>query len=106
MRPKCDARGWRGRSGWRVSKANTSGHGDAPGCDIATYPSRQGAKVAFNRDTSGSDVGSSVGSWANEFDADLIVMGGYGHTRLREWVLGGVSKTLLEHTTVPVRMSH
>ena len=45
-------------------------------------------------------------SRANEFDADLIVMGGYGHTRLREWVLGGVSKTLLEHMTVPVLMTH
>ena len=88
------------------AKANTSGHGDEPGSDVATYLARQGAKVTVNRDTSGGDVGSSVLSRANDFDADLIVMGGYGHTRLREWVLGGVSKTLLEHMTVPVLMSH
>lgn len=88
------------------AKANTSGHGDEPGSDIATYLARQGAKVTVNRDTSSGDVGSSVLSRANDFDADLIVMGGYGHTRLREWVLGGVSKTLLEHMTVPVLMSH
>ena len=88
------------------AKANTSGHGDEPGSDVATYLARQGAKVTVNRDTSGGDVGSSVLSRANDFDTDLIVMGGYGHTRLREWVLGGVSKTLLEHMTVPVLMSH
>ena len=88
------------------AKANMSGHGDEPGSDVATYLARQGAKVTVNRDTSSGDVGSSVLSRANDFDADLIVMGGYGHTRLREWVLGGVSKTLLEHMTVPVLMSH
>ncbi len=88
------------------AKANMSGHGDEPGSDVATYLARQGVKVTVNRDTSDGDVGSSVLSRANEFDADLIVMGGYGHTRLREWVLGGVSKTLLEHMTVPVLMSH
>ena len=58
------------------------------------------------RGRSGGDVGSSVLSRANDFDADLIVTGGYGHARLREWVLGGVSKTLLDHMTVPVLMSH
>ena len=88
------------------AKANMGGHGDEPGSDIATYLARQGAKVTVNRDTSSGDVGSSVLSRANEFDADLIVMGGYGHTRLREWVMGGVSKTLLEQMTVPVLMSH
>ena len=88
------------------AKANMGGHGDEPGSDVATYLARQGATVTVNRDTSSGEVGSSVLSRANDFDADLIVMGGYGHTRLREWVLGGVSKTLLEHMTVPVLMSH
>ncbi len=88
------------------AKANTGGHGDEPGSDVATYLARHDVKVIVNRDTSDGDVGSSVLSRANDFDADLIVMGGYGHTRLREWVLGGVSETLLEHMTVPVLMSH
>jgi nucleotide-binding universal stress UspA family protein len=39
-------------------------------------------------------------------EADLIVMGAYGHSRLRELVLGGVTRTLLEAMTVPVLMSH
>ena len=42
---------------------------------------------------------------ANE-GADLIVMGGYGHPRLREWVLGGVTRRMLDSMTVPVFMSH
>jgi nucleotide-binding universal stress UspA family protein len=37
---------------------------------------------------------------------DLLVMGGYGHARLREWVLGGVTKTILETMTLPVLMAH
>lgn len=41
-----------------------------------------------------------------EFDADLLVMGAYGHSRLSEWVLGGVTRDILQHATVPVLMSH
>ena len=37
---------------------------------------------------------------------DLIVCGGYGHSRLREWVLGGITRHLLEHMTVPTLFSH
>jgi nucleotide-binding universal stress UspA family protein len=39
-------------------------------------------------------------------DVDMLVMGGYTHSRLREYVLGGTTKNLLEHMTVPVLMSH
>lgn len=45
-------------------------------------------------------------SHAADMDADLIVMGGYGHARLHEWVLGGVTRTMLASMTVPVLMSH
>lgn len=45
-------------------------------------------------------------SRAADSGANLIVMGGYGHTRAYEWVLGGVTRTLLESMTVPVLMSH
>lgn len=45
-------------------------------------------------------------SHAAELDADLVVTGGYGHARLHEWVLGGVTRTLLTSITVPVLMSH
>ncbi len=41
-----------------------------------------------------------------DFGADLLVMGCYGHTRLRELVLGGMTREILQHMTVPVLMSH
>ena len=52
------------------------------------------------------DVGNELLSRASDLSADLVVMGCYGHSRLREWVLGGATRTLLESMTVPVLMSH
>jgi nucleotide-binding universal stress UspA family protein len=43
---------------------------------------------------------------AADMGADMIVMGAYGHSRLREMVLGGVSREMLQTMTVPVLMSH
>ncbi|TDF67236.1 universal stress protein [Cupriavidus sp. L7L] len=54
----------------------------------------------------GDDAGKLLLSLAADRDADLIVMGAYGHARLREIVLGGMTRTLLESMTVPVLMSH
>ena len=45
-------------------------------------------------------------SRASDFQADLIVMGGYGHSRVREIVLGGATREILEAMTVPILMSH
>ncbi len=52
------------------------------------------------------EVGDRLLSRAADFEADLIVSGGYGHSRLREWVLGGMTRALLEHMTVPILFSH
>jgi nucleotide-binding universal stress UspA family protein len=52
------------------------------------------------------DVQSAILSHAADSSADMIVMGGYGHSRLREFILGGVTRGLLESMTVPVLMSH
>ena len=53
-----------------------------------------------------SDVGGVILSRAADHDVDLIVMGVYGHSRLREMVLGGASRTLLSSMTVPILMAH
>jgi nucleotide-binding universal stress UspA family protein len=45
-------------------------------------------------------------SYAADSGADLMVMGGYGHSRLREFILGGVTRGILASMTVPVLMSH
>lgn len=52
------------------------------------------------------DAGNAILSHAADIQADLLVMGGYGHSRLREWVLGGVTRTILQTMTVPTLLSH
>ncbi len=82
-------------------------HGEEPGADIALYLTRHGVKVtASSYGDSDVDVGNQLLSRAFDLSADLIVMGAWGHSRVREFILGGVTRTLLESMTVPVLMSH
>ncbi|MBN8968755.1 MAG: universal stress protein [Rhizobiales bacterium] len=52
------------------------------------------------------DVGNAILSYIADQGADIMVIGGYGHSRLRQFVLGGVTRTILESMTAPVFMSH
>jgi nucleotide-binding universal stress UspA family protein len=80
---------------------------EVSGADLGQHLARHGIKVDVKRITSPDiDVASTVLSYAADSSADLIVMGGYGHSRLREFVLGGVTRAILESMTVPVLMSH
>ena len=82
-------------------------HGEQPGADVALYLARHGVKVSVARQSGANfEVGAQVLSRAADTGADLIVMGAYGHSRVRELVLGGVTRTMLESMTVPVLMSH
>ena len=82
-------------------------HGDVPGADIGLYLARHGVRVQVKTDQGAEiDVGNELLSRAADLDADLIVMGGYGHSRLKEWVLGGATRTILASMTAPVLMSH
>ncbi|MBL6615226.1 MAG: universal stress protein [Reyranella sp.] len=84
-----------------------SGHGAEPGADVASWLSRHGVKVTVQRDVAADgDVGNVILSRAMDRGCQLIVMGLYGHSRLRELVLGGASRTLLATMTVPVLMAH
>jgi nucleotide-binding universal stress UspA family protein len=86
---------------------SAEGHGAEPGADAAAWLARHGVKLTVQRDVgSDADVGGVILSRAADHDADLIVMGIYGHSRMREMVLGGASRTLLASMTVPVFMSH
>lgn len=88
-------------------RSSAYGHGAEPGADVAAWLSRHGAKVAVQRDVAAdSDVGNVILSRAADLDVGLIVMGLYGHSRLRETVLGGASRTLLASMTVPLFVSH
>jgi nucleotide-binding universal stress UspA family protein len=77
-----------------------------PGADLGLHLARHGVTVQAAT-IAGADVavGDLLLSYAADHDVDLIVMGAYGHTRLREMVLGGASRTLLRHMTAPVLMS-
>ncbi|HXZ21200.1 MAG TPA: universal stress protein [Pseudolabrys sp.] len=80
---------------------------EVPGADLGQHLARHGLKVDVKRITSPEiDVPSTILSYAADSSADMIVMGGYGHSRLREFVLGGATRGLLEAMTVPVLMSH
>ena len=56
--------------------------------------------------TAATDVASTILSHAADGSADVLVMGGYGHSRLREFILGGVTRGILESMTMPILMSH
>ncbi|RDV04883.1 universal stress protein [Undibacter mobilis] len=77
------------------------------GADLGQHLARHGLKVDVKRITSPDiDVASTILSYAADSSTDMIVMGGYGHSRLREFVLGGATRGILESMTVPVLMSH
>jgi nucleotide-binding universal stress UspA family protein len=80
---------------------------EVSGADLGQHLARHGVKVDVKRITSPDiDVASTILSYAADSSADMIVMGGYGHSRLREFVLGGVTREIFESMTVPVLMSH
>jgi len=81
-------------------------HGEQPGADIALYLARHGIKVDVVLERTHATVGSTLMAQARAADAGLIVAGAYGHSRYREWVLGGVTRELLERTPVPLLLAH
>ncbi|CAA7624704.1 Universal stress protein UspA and related nucleotide-binding proteins [Magnetospirillum sp. LM-5] len=84
-----------------------AGHGDVPGADICLHLSRHGANAVCEHIRSEDlNIGEMLLSRAADEDVDLLVMGAYGRSRLRELVMGGATRHLLHHMTVPVLMSH
>lgn len=80
---------------------------EIPGADIAHHLARHGLTVEVKRIVTGdTDVPSTILSYAADASADFIVMGGYGHSRLREFILGGATRGILSAMTVPTLMSH
>jgi nucleotide-binding universal stress UspA family protein len=79
----------------------------APDPRLAAYLARHGVQFASER-TDGAEVAATelILSRAADLGADLLIMGAYGHSRLRELMLGGVSRGILQHMTLPVLLSH
>ncbi len=91
-----------------VIVANERGKQDEiEGADMGTHLARHGLDVEVKRTTLGGiDVADVILSHAADAGSDFIVMGGYGHSRLREFVLGGVTRSIFRSMTIPVLMSH
>jgi nucleotide-binding universal stress UspA family protein len=91
-----------------VIVANERGKEDEiAGADIAEHLARHDLNVEVKRTVLGDvDVADVLLSHAADSGADFMVMGGYGHSRLREFVLGGVTRSIFRTMTLPVLMSH
>jgi len=82
-------------------------HGELPGVDISLHLARHGVKAEIERTVSADlPIGEALLSRAADLGADLLVMGAYGHSRARELLLGGATRSLLRSMTLPVLMSH
>jgi nucleotide-binding universal stress UspA family protein len=81
-------------------------HGAEPGADAAAYLARHGVKVTVDRLPSSSHaVAEVLRRHAVDTSAELMVMGAYGHSRLRERIFGGVTKSMLESQSLPILMA-
>ncbi len=87
-------------------KPGPLGLGDEPGADIARHLSRHGRVQASHVTTDAVEPGDTLLNTVADESCDLVVMGAYGRSRLREQVLGGMTRYMLQHMTVPVLMSH
>ncbi|MEO7494501.1 MAG: universal stress protein, partial [Massilia sp.] len=81
-------------------------HGEEPGADMALYLARHGIEVEVTLFDSGDDDGEALLSLAAEAGSDLLVMGAFGHSRLREYVLGGATRTALRCSPMALWMAH
>jgi nucleotide-binding universal stress UspA family protein len=83
------------------------GDGDVPAGDIALHLTRHGVNaVAAHTVAKEIPEGDALLNYADDIGADLIVAGGYGHSRTREVLFGGVTRTLLKTMTLPALLSH
>ena len=90
-----------------LSPTNAASRTRIEGADMGQHLARHGLTVEVKRIVAGDiDVADMLLSHAADAETDFIVMGGYGHSRMREFVLGGVTRSILRTMTAPVLMSH
>lgn len=88
-------------------EAGVSEEGRLPAADIALHLARHNVTAtASHTETGGIAEGDVLLNYVSDLGADLIIAGGYGHSRAREFVLGGATRSLLSTVTVPVMFSH
>jgi nucleotide-binding universal stress UspA family protein len=96
-----------GKTSIVVADTQSAESADPPGADIATHLTRHGVNATIERiPVNKIDVSNTILSYAADTGAHLIVMGGYEHSRLREFILGGTTRGMLASMTKPTLMSH
>lgn len=97
-------------TGVRLALINPAGqtglHGDEPGADMALYLARHGLRVEIVVEHTRAPEGEALMELACDCNAGLIVTGAFGHSRYREWILGGVTRELLDHAPAPHLIAH
>jgi nucleotide-binding universal stress UspA family protein len=92
---------------WVDPSKDEDAAGQLPGAEIAATLARHDIKATVEPlPTSGLMAGEALISHAADIGADLLVMGAYGHTRMREFVFGGATQYVLQSMTLPVLLSH
>jgi len=81
-------------------------HGEEPGADMALHLARHGVKVDVVIEHSRASTGDALQNVARDHGAGLLVTGAFGHSRYREFVLGGVTRSLLAGSTMPLLIAH
>jgi len=90
-----------------IDPEKNASHGEQPGADVAHYLSRHGVTARVEqRRSNGAPVAEALRSFAEEDGSDLIVLGAYSHARTREFIFGGVTRSLLKNVTVPMLLAH
>jgi nucleotide-binding universal stress UspA family protein len=90
-----------------IDPEKNAAHGEQPGADVAHYLSRHGINVRVEqRHSNGAPVADVIRAFAAEDGSDLIVLGAYSHARTREFIFGGVTRSLLKKVTIPMLLAH
>lgn len=89
------------------AKPGSLDHGDAPGLDIAAHLARHGMKVELrNEGGLGRSAHEVLMQVATDINADMLVLGGYRHSRLQQVLFGGVTRSMLRDVQLPLLLSH
>ncbi|WP_348698798.1 universal stress protein [Duganella fentianensis] len=88
------------------AEQHASQHGQQAGADMALFLARHGVQLELISDSTELPVAEAILAQARTLGSDLLVMGGYGHTRWSEAVLGGVTSTILDTMDIPVLVAH
>lgn len=77
-----------------------------PGAELAPHLARHGVNVSVKNLVAQSSIAETLAEQATLFEADLLVMGAFNHSLMREWVLGGVTQSMLKDSKVPLFLSY